>query len=71
MQALAIEKLLLVTSEARASKQVPEPPVLDSLGPVNENPPKVTAPVPGSAAGSRKRRWQGERNSPLTIIMQM
>lgn len=36
---LAIERLLLVTSTLKVASSLPPPPTLDSLGPVNENPP--------------------------------
>lgn len=45
MQALAIEKLLLVTSTVPQTRNPPELPKLSSLLPVNEN-PKTPAQLP-------------------------
>ena len=42
--ALAIEKCLMVTSEVGVSPDLPPPPLLSSLRPVNMNPPSAHPP---------------------------
>ena len=44
-QALALEKLLMVTSTVQPSSAPPERPTLASLPPVNENPPAPAQPT--------------------------
>lgn len=54
--ALAVDKLLLVTSEVLPDEHLPPPPTLASLGPINENPAPVytmaTALGPATSIGA-------------------
>ena len=45
LQALAVEKLLMVTSTVQPSRAPPERPTLASLPPVNENPSPPVMPT--------------------------
>jgi hypothetical protein len=64
-QALALEKLLLVSSGVPTTHDPPPPPLLSDLRPVNENPPRVggAAASAGGAGeqGAAKRPRQGAR----------
>lgn len=64
--ALALEKLLLVSSGVPTTVEPPPPPRLSDLRPVNENPPKVaTAGSSGQQSGTKRSREDGNTGMGL------
>ncbi|KIY93925.1 hypothetical protein MNEG_14036 [Monoraphidium neglectum] len=61
--ALALEKLLLVSSGLPAAQEPPPPPLLSALRPVNENPPKAAG-----AAGSGAKRTREDEGTGMGLV---